>query len=172
MFSKLIVFGLAALTFARAVPAAGPLVSTCNPIGSTAALTGHLSPPAYKIVNAASGATLINVRTDDPAFVSNDDPLKYGDWYFEGLEDHIYKITNKLTGAPLYVDDEGILRCGYAKPFVSFFISDPNGNGVSQISSADRNQFLTVKNPYKGDTVVNFAPLQYAPNQLWKISAA
>ncbi|KAF8147620.1 hypothetical protein K438DRAFT_1989537 [Mycena galopus ATCC 62051] len=164
MFSKLIVFGLAALSFARAVPGAGLLASTCGPIGSTAALAGPLLPPAYKIVNAASGATLINVRTDDPAFVTNNDPLMYGDWYFEGLGDHIYKIINKHTDAPLYVDDNGILRCGYAKPFESFFISDPNGNGVSQ--------FLTVKNPYKGDTVVNFAPLQYAPNQLWKISAA
>ncbi|KAF8164610.1 hypothetical protein K438DRAFT_1775367 [Mycena galopus ATCC 62051] len=194
MFSQLVVFGVAALTLARAPPVAGLLTSTCSTVGSTAnaetaLLAGPLPPPAYKIVNAAENSTLFHTDEDGHVFVSHYDSLKYGSvcgrvwfnvswlmvsyWYIEKLGDHIYKITNKFSGAPLYVHDKATLRCGYAKAFEPFFISQPDGDGHLQISSAYQNGVLTVAKPHEPASVVRLVPLDYGPpDQSWKMNLA
>ncbi|KAJ7912291.1 hypothetical protein B0H13DRAFT_2327460 [Mycena leptocephala] len=165
MFSKLIAFGLAALTLVRAAPATGldALIRSAN--HSADALTGGLERP-YRIVNIArnSESVLMNGNVNDPVYVTREDPM-YGEWYIEQVDD-TYKISSKLTGHPIYVRD-GILYSGNERPFVLFVIKPGMVQDIFQVDIMNEDSYWTVKDSHAVDTVVTLDQFG-EPGQSWR----
>ncbi|KAF8197792.1 hypothetical protein K438DRAFT_1967348 [Mycena galopus ATCC 62051] len=173
MLSKLLAFGMTALTLAHAAPAKGDLASmaiSCSlNVQSAHTFTNAMDfkPGTYIITSVAHGDNqpLRNFAANEPAIVGPEHPGTYAEWIIRRAPDDAFTLTNRATGLPLTANDDGsklIRSSSHHDPAGAMpFAIEPAGNGVFEVKSVNRDLVWTVND-------VSLRPAQGEESQLWK----
>ncbi|KAJ6525196.1 hypothetical protein B0H19DRAFT_1085034 [Mycena capillaripes] len=160
MLSKLLAFGITALTLVRAVPTVNwaPMAISCSfNVQSTDtftnAMTSDLKPGTYLITSVPKGdkQPLRSFTVDDLAIVGPEKPGAFAEWVVHPVTENAVTLTNKETGLPLTANKDGYILSGpHFTPAMHFSIEpaghDDKGHPVYEVKSVNENLVWTVDN--------------------------
>ncbi|KAJ7436153.1 hypothetical protein B0H11DRAFT_2256529 [Mycena galericulata] len=176
-FSKVLAFGLIALSSVRATPfMQTPIVSCSVDFGTSVGLAdgfNALDPGVYTIVNVAKNTPVRASVENGAVFVprSGDwpgDPFEH--WKLETADQGGYTITNAALGSPIFVGTDRMIYCGNFQPAEVFAIS-PAGTDVFDIKEVNKNEVWTVE-PDAPWSLVNVSASLGEEEQLWRLIPA
>ncbi|KAJ6562066.1 hypothetical protein B0H19DRAFT_1259675 [Mycena capillaripes] len=175
-FSKVLAFGLAALSSVRATPFMQiPIVSCSVDFGTPAAPTNTLAgldPGVYTIVNAATNIPVFASVENGGVFMTEGKwPEPFGLWKLEKAENRGgFTISNVALGSPIFVGSDRMVYCGKSKSAEVFAVS-PAGPEVFDIKEVSQDEVWTVEHGARW-SLVNVSPSKGDKEQLWHLIPA
>ncbi|KAF8199374.1 hypothetical protein K438DRAFT_1759265 [Mycena galopus ATCC 62051] len=130
-FSKVLAFGLVALSSVRAVPF---MQTSCTVDFGTSVGPAHafnvLDPGVYRIVNVATNTPVAASVQNGQIYVTieGQQPGALAEWKLEKADQGGFKITNIALGTSIFSSNEGLLFCGWVTPAETFAV-EPAGSG-------------------------------------------
>ncbi|KAF7364636.1 hypothetical protein MVEN_00332900 [Mycena venus] len=177
MLSKLLAFGITALTLVHAAPAVNraPLAISCSfNVQSTDtftnAIASNLERGTYLITSVPKGdkQPLRSFTVHDLAIVGPEKPGAFAEWDVHPVTENAVTFTNKETHLPLVVNRDVCLDtfspAPPSAPATHFAVEpaghDDKGQPVYEVKLVNENLVWTVDN-------VSLRPAQGKPEQLW-----
>ncbi|KAJ6477203.1 hypothetical protein DFH09DRAFT_1216111 [Mycena vulgaris] len=178
MFSKILAFGLAALTLVRAapsfqVPVASRSVNLGTSVGATEVNTlGVIKPGIYSVINDATNTVLRDYQQNDPIFVSytREFPGDFGLWQVTPAADgsNEYRIFNVGLQTPTFVGNDSLVISGNPGGARDSFSIEPAGDGVFVVRVPNEDKIWTVANPSDVRSSVKVDGQNGSPEQKWR----
>ncbi|KAJ6570896.1 hypothetical protein DFH09DRAFT_1362524 [Mycena vulgaris] len=161
MFSKLLAFGLCALTFAAAAPSQQVSISCVigqsAPATQLSTSTGPIPPGRYRIINQAGRGLLKSSDEGAPIIFSKvpERPGPYEEWIVEAAGEQTYHIVSNLVHKPVAYLPEGPLIVSRGEPWMKTeFSLSPAGNEEFVVKVPDQDMVWTI-----ADMIVPSSPI-------------